>query len=96
MKSWIEAAAKHHGAVSVPQVVMLVDSFGTLRSEAAAFELIRLMKQDRYTYGSCFYTQLDTVREFQEAHEMTEAEASALSGPPNYPKIPVKPLPETP
>jgi hypothetical protein len=47
-------AAKHHGAFNVPQVVMLVESFGELKSEVAVFELVRLMKSDFPTYGSLF------------------------------------------
>jgi hypothetical protein len=36
---------------------------------------------------------LETVREFQEDHVMTEAEANALRGAANPPTIPVKPCP---
>lgn len=43
-----------------------------------------------FAEGMAVSRNLDAVREFQEPHVMTEAEAAALSGPPNRPTIPVK------
>lgn len=37
---------------------------------------------------------VDAVASFQDDHVMTEAEATALQGTRNRPRIPVKPLPE--
>jgi hypothetical protein len=57
-KEWAERAAKHHNAYNVPQVVELIESFGKVRSEVAAFELVRLIKMDRINYGGCFRAQI--------------------------------------
>lgn len=60
VRPWFENAAKHHDAYSVPQVVMVAESFGVPRSEAAALELIRLMKNDPAIYGSLFIGRVKT------------------------------------
>ena len=57
----VTKAVKHYDAFSVPQAVKIVTSFGEFRSEAAIFEVVRLMKLDVYTYGSLFCQSISEV-----------------------------------
>jgi hypothetical protein len=53
-QEWATKAAEHHSAFNTKQVVNIVTSAYHFKSEAAAFEIVRLMKLDGVTYGSCF------------------------------------------
>ena len=66
-KEWCARACKEHDAYNIHQVIQLLGSFGEFRSEAAVFEVCRLMKNDPYTYGSCFKNNVCAIDKVAEA-----------------------------